>query len=38
VLGSPSSIQSTVGAWGNDVATFNGGRINWSDGSIWNQG
>src|SRR4029077_19261169 len=28
--------QVTVAAYNNDVATFNAGRINWSDGSVWN--
>jgi hypothetical protein len=31
-----NSTQAMVAAWGNDVATFASGRINWSDGSIWN--
>jgi len=29
--------QSNVAAWGNDLATFRPGKINWSDGSVWKQ-
>jgi len=29
--------QALVPAWNNDVATFGFGKINWSDGSVWNQ-
>jgi len=37
VLGALNNpTQATVGAWGNDVATFSAGVINWSDGSVWN--
>ena len=32
---SPKRI--VVPAWNNDVGTFNGGTINWSDGSVWTQ-
>ncbi|HEY2253027.1 MAG TPA: hypothetical protein VGH74_18270, partial [Planctomycetaceae bacterium] len=35
VMNNPT--QATVAAWGNDVATFSPGRINWSDGSVWLQ-
>lgn len=38
VLGTMTSpTQAVVGAWGNDVATFSNGKINWSDGSVWTQ-
>jgi hypothetical protein len=37
VLGNrTSTTQATVAAWGNDVATISAGKINWSDGSVWN--
>ncbi len=36
VLNSPTNpTQATVAAWGNDVATFSGGNITWSDGATW---
>jgi hypothetical protein len=36
VLGTMNNAtQATVAAWGNDVATFSLGKINWSDGSVW---
>src|SRR5207302_8993250 len=32
-----SRTRAIVPVWRNDVATFSTGRINWSDGSVWNQ-
>jgi hypothetical protein len=32
-----SPTRALVPAWNNDVATFSGGRINWSDGSLWTE-
>jgi len=36
VLGKFSGNKATVAAWGNDIATFTNGNINWSDGAVWN--
>jgi hypothetical protein len=30
-----NATQVVVPAWGNDVATFSPGKINWSDGAVW---
>jgi hypothetical protein len=30
-----SATQAIVAAWGNDIATFVAGNIQWSDGSLW---
>jgi len=30
-----NATQANVSDWGNDVATFSTGKINWSDGAVW---